>query len=103
MEGPRSLRFRHQQRFVGCVADFADCLQARGCQHVPDAGRKSNAIDRRVVRQFWRGIDQISYASLWKAVENFDADYFAAGFSNEIDECCKLVLFVSEWLRLFIT
>jgi hypothetical protein len=50
-----------QQRFVGCFADFADCLQARGCQHVPDPGRESNAIDRHVVRQFRLGINQVAF------------------------------------------
>ena len=39
-EGVRSNRDPYligQQRFVGCFANLADCLQARSRQHVPDA------------------------------------------------------------------
>src|ERR1700722_11705533 len=51
-----------QQYFVGCFADLADCLQARGRQHVMNACRKSNVFDWRVVRKLGRRIDQMSFA-----------------------------------------
>jgi hypothetical protein len=50
-----------QQHLIGCLANFTNHLQARGRQHVPDASRKSNTIDRRIVRQFRPGIDQVSF------------------------------------------
>jgi hypothetical protein len=47
-----------------CVAVCIRCdrRQARGRQHIPDACRKSNVFDRRVVRQLWRRVDQMSFA-----------------------------------------
>jgi hypothetical protein len=51
-----------QQRFVGCFANLADGFQARSYEHVLDPCRKSNAINRRIVRQLRRRIDQMSFA-----------------------------------------
>jgi hypothetical protein len=41
-------------------------------------------------------------AGLSIAVENLDADYFAAGFSMRSPNTVNLSFFVSEWSRLFI-
>jgi hypothetical protein len=51
-----------EQYFVGRFADLADCLQARGRQHVPYACGKSNVFDQGIVRQFRRRIDETSFA-----------------------------------------
>ena len=45
--GPRSWKLSNV-----CFADLADCLQACGCQHIPQACGKSNVLDRGAVRQF---------------------------------------------------
>jgi hypothetical protein len=57
----RSKTLKAQKCFVGCFTNLADCLQARGRQHVPNARGESNVFDRSVVRQFRRWIDQMPF------------------------------------------
>jgi hypothetical protein len=49
-----------QQYFIRCFANLADSHQSRGSQNILNACRKSNAFDRRIVRQFRRRIDKIA-------------------------------------------
>jgi hypothetical protein len=67
-----------QQRFVGCFADLADCLQARRRQYIPYASGKSDVFDKRIVRQFRCWIYQTSFA------------HFPFTLSPELDQAAHL-------------
>jgi hypothetical protein len=47
--------------FCRLFRDLADRFQARGCQHVSYVRGELNVFDRRIIRQFRRRIDQMSF------------------------------------------